>query len=132
MTADTDFTPIDFADALATITRIEHGPNPVNTFTPGRYPFTYAYDYVRSHAGAFGITAPGLLSRAEVSKYIVRDTDDPAHRVRTCIVLAHAYMREHHIKAPYDQTTAALRAHADRGVTDVIAYLSDVVKDYQP
>lgn len=61
------------------------------SFIPSRYPFTYAYDFVRSHT-------PQMYGRGEVAGLLRQfmHGDDEA-RTRVCFELADAYIREHGI-----------------------------------
>jgi len=80
------------------IQEIESRPNQSVTFIPSRYPYTYAYDYLRDHAYDFGLGA--TASRADSSAWLRaqldQDTTEDAHNM---IVesLALAYLREHRI-----------------------------------
>jgi len=65
---------------------------------PGRYPYTYAYDFLRSNASVFGI--PEGLSRAEAARLLrdrlgAPDDGSPDPEVeQVCKALADAYLRE--------------------------------------
>lgn len=93
MTENTPTTWTDIIDVANRIDAIERTPPPGMAFSPTRYPYTYAYDYMRSHAEQFGL--PNNLSRAECAG-IVRGE----HKEAVVRLLADAYLREHHIEAP--------------------------------
>lgn len=61
-----------------------------------RYPYTYAYDFIRSHAEVFGLE--GTPSRADVGQWLYDalgvDDSSPLHRA-VCEALADAYLKEH-------------------------------------
>jgi hypothetical protein len=56
---------------------------------PGRFPFTYAYDFLRSHPAAFG--APEAMSRADVSGWL-GERLSAEQQLDVCIALAYAYI----------------------------------------
>lgn len=80
--------------ALATIRVIESAPPFSMQFTPGRYPYTYAYDYMREHWADFGLNS--LLSRGDCANYFRGNPDKDA----ICVLLADAYMRQYNIEKP--------------------------------
>src|SRR5690606_20865760 len=83
----------------AAIAPIENQPAPRMTFTPGRYPYTYAYDYMRSHADEFDLRPPKgeqWLSRGDCAAAFRDNPDKDA----ICVLLADAYLREHNIVMP--------------------------------
>lgn len=87
----------DLDEIRRIIHSIENAEPVRNSFIEGRYPYTYAYDYVRSHQRQFGI--PGeMRSRADVSA-MYRDSPDKEAIVR---LLADAYCREHNIWNPHN------------------------------
>jgi len=85
---------------------------PVITYSPSRWPYTYAWDYVRSHWGVFRpllgrppshISEPlgVLLSRSDVAQLIARLCQGDEQQVSAVAArLAAAYMRENRIVPP--------------------------------
>ena len=68
---------------------------------PTRYPYTYAYDFVRGHAETFGLY--GLPSRAEVARWLrLRLGVDDDSPLLDAVVrrLADAYLAEHNEVLP--------------------------------
>lgn len=66
-----------------------------------RYPYTYAYDFVRSHPGAFGLDGAKSHSRADVARIVTEKvggdgirTYSEAKALEVCIQLADAYIEE--------------------------------------
>lgn len=82
------------ARAIATIQAIETAQPPVVQFTPGRYPYTYAYDYMREHWFEFGIQ--NGMSRGDCAAYFRDNPDKDA----ICVLLADAHMRKYNIEKP--------------------------------
>jgi hypothetical protein len=56
---------------------------------PGRFPFTYAYDFLRSHPAAF--SAPEGMSRADVAGW-PGGRLSAEQQLDVCIALAYAYI----------------------------------------
>lgn len=81
---------------LATIAQIEARPTTGETFIPTRYPYTYAYDYLRSHATDFGIDQDTAGSRSATAGWLRQHlgygSDDPRH-LPIVEALADAYMK---------------------------------------
>lgn len=73
------------------ILHIELNAHPAPPFIPTRYPYTYAYDYIRSHNEEFGV--PLATSRADCAGLF---KDGPA-KEEVVRLLADAYLREHGI-----------------------------------
>lgn len=74
---------------------------------PDRYPFTYGYDFFRSHGAAFGV--PGMLSRGEASQAITRYVAQTGqHREDVVVALADAYLAKYDIVATQEQKDAAM------------------------
>lgn len=76
---------------------------PVVLVIPTRYPFTYAYDYIRSHAAAFDLTpreGEACLSRMDITRVLRKrlgvGSDHPYYRA-VCAYLADEYIREHQL-----------------------------------
>lgn len=76
------------------IAAIEARKSQAVPFIEGRYPYTYAYDYLRSHAADFGLHH--YISRSECAGMLRNNPDKEA----VCIMLAEAYLREHDITKP--------------------------------
>lgn len=74
------------------IVEIETRLAPSSPFIPTRYPYTYAYDYVRTHLRDFGLK--DMASRADVAG-LLRDHPSKELIVR---ILADAYLRENNIR----------------------------------
>lgn len=92
--------PVWVTDTIAAIEVDQAGP----AFIATRWPFTYAYDYVRSHTAEFGITGK-MLARSEVPPVLrLRLGVSSPHPLyqRVCERLAQAYCREHRIQVPAD------------------------------
>jgi hypothetical protein len=92
--------------------------DPATPFTQSRYPFTYAYDYIRDHAEAFELPAELCGSRSGVAGWVRRllwDTDriselTPAQETLTAtllVVLADQYCLEWGIQMPADRMERA-------------------------
>lgn len=64
-------------------------------FIPGRFPYTYAYDYMREH-NVLG--ADHLMSRAECAS-LFRENDD---KDAICEIFALAHCRQYGITIPVD------------------------------
>jgi hypothetical protein len=85
-----------------------------NTAIPGRYPATYAYDYLKTHADVFG--SPATMSRADTATWlreqfgIAHDEHPPILR-NTLKVLADAYLREHGGHLDEETKNAAIAAY---------------------
>lgn len=88
------------ADAESIVAAIEDRPKPENQFSPTRWPYTYAYDYMKSH-DILGAAAHG--SRSECAG-LLRYAPDKERIVR---ILALAYCREWDIRIPLDFDTDA-------------------------
>lgn len=73
-----------------TIRKIETETPRFNKLIPGRYPYTYAYDYMRSHAREFGVDA---ASRADCAGLLSKNPDKDL----ILYLLADAFIREHNI-----------------------------------
>lgn len=94
----TTTSPLDVIDAAVNaIERVISG----SKFIAGRYPYTYAYDYVRSHWVVFkevlGLPGP-MPSRSEMSAHLQVFCPDPRLAQEMITRLADAYLREHHIE----------------------------------
>lgn len=88
---------------VAGIAAVQDIPNPRETVIPGRFPFTYAYDYLRSHAEIFGVPADVAGSRAAVSGWVNERlgqsaTSESPEKIRVCVVLAWEYMQLHALR----------------------------------
>lgn len=81
-------------DFAKTIAHIESIPTVRERFVPTRYPYTYAYDYLKTHADEFGL--PRWMCRADYAA-ILRGNDD---KDAICTMLADAYLREWGISKP--------------------------------
>ena len=90
------------------ISRIETGDAIQPRFNEGRWPHTYAYDYVRAHAAEFGLAdlltaRGGQLARADIPPALRErlgvDAGDPAY-IRVVETIAYAYCRRHGIEVP--------------------------------
>jgi hypothetical protein len=71
------------------------------TAISGRIPYTYAYDFVRSHPAAFA--APERLSRGKTSAWLsdnlgLSGVEDDQTRDYICAVLCVAYLEEHNLR----------------------------------
>ena len=69
----------------------------VNYVNPGRYPFTYALDYIRTHRSEFGFDQD--ISRSEATAWLRKEFNQPEFGyTRTYIgvlrSLADAYLKE--------------------------------------
>jgi hypothetical protein len=96
MTAITDDFVTKVEAAIATIE--SKADLRVNGFTPTRYPYTYAYDYLRSHQVEFGVTGQrDLMSRGETSAWLNGQVSSPEEKISVCYQLADAYIRENNI-----------------------------------
>lgn len=84
-------TPQSVSNAIAAV---EAKPSWAERFSPTRYPYTYAYDYLRAHAEYFGL--PSNMSREQCSGLLYSNPDKEA----ICRLLADAYLREWGIKKP--------------------------------
>jgi hypothetical protein len=70
----------------------------INSFIPGRYPYTYAYDFLRAHPADFGVTDQrSLMSRAEAAGWLECQVSSETERIEICLRLADAYIRENNI-----------------------------------
>lgn len=87
----------DVIDVANRIDEIEQTPPPGVTFSPSRWPYLYAYDYMRSHSAEFGL--PAFLSRADCAGLVRSE-----HKEAVVRLLADAYLKEHHIAAPDDRS----------------------------
>ena len=82
------------------ITRIIEDIQAPTMGIPTRYPYTYAYDFLRSHADMFEIDASwDVCSRSSMALWLheqlgTKDDSDPLHRA-VCEALANAYLIEH-------------------------------------
>lgn len=70
---------------------IEERPEATSQFTANRYPYTYAYDYLRSHPEDFGL--PRGLARMDCASLLKNNKD----KEKICVLLADAYLREWNI-----------------------------------
>lgn len=100
-------------------------------FTEGRWPFTYAFDFVRCHPEAFGFDPTVSIGRADVSISLTRavggvpvggesflTAEQREEKRRICVLLAYAYCQENGIAVPtvYRREVGAINialAHAD-------------------
>jgi hypothetical protein len=80
---------LDHRTVVKKIAEIEKKPHAVGAFNPSRYPYTYAYDYLRVHAKEFGL--PPGMSRSGCSRLFRSESDvvDP-DKEAICISLANA------------------------------------------
>jgi len=86
-----------------TIAEIESNPlGGGEAFIPGRYPYTYGWDYARSHASEIGWLDDSTLSRSSVSRFF-HDAFGDDDVVTAATMLADAYLREHHITKPVEE-----------------------------
>jgi hypothetical protein len=103
------------ASVEKTVNVILRGIHIGSAFTPGRYPFTYAYDFYRSHPEFFGESDGTLLSRGETSQrvkdYAERTGQD---HTQVLIALADGYLGEWNIQASTTDRMAALK---DKNIT---------------
>ena len=89
------------SDLLTILDNIE--PDSGEQFSPTRYPYTYAYDFLRFHAAEFGIPADVAGSRSAVSRWLrdyvesPHDKDTDAHELLVR-QFADAYLSEHGIR----------------------------------
>lgn len=79
-------------EVATTIEFIESIPVVVGRFIPSRYPYTYAYDYLKIHALEFGLSDQPFvtLSRSDCAALFHGNDDKDA----ICTLLADAYLRE--------------------------------------
>jgi hypothetical protein len=61
-------------------------------FITGRYPYTYAYDYMRQHHTDFGV--PPYASRMDCAERLRSNPD----REAIVVILADAYLRENSVE----------------------------------
>lgn len=89
----------DFETVKDVIAQIEQRPEFVMPFTEDRYPYTYAYDYLRTHWEQFGLER--WLSRGECAA-LFRGPDGELRedKEQICELLADAYLRQWHIERP--------------------------------
>lgn len=80
-----DLRPENVRDIISSVERDQR----VERFIPSRYPYTYAYDYLREHAQYFGL--PHGLSRSDCA---ARLRGNP-HQGAILMLLANAYLRQH-------------------------------------
>ena len=90
-------TPQSVAEAIASV-----APPSRESFIPTRWTnHTYAYDYLRSHPTAFGITSPELLSRAGAAGWLEANLADPDTKEEICALLARGYFKEYNVAVPF-------------------------------
>lgn len=89
-----DFPMSSWRDAETVVGLIEAAQEPPwrEHFSPSRWPYTYAYDYMRQH----GIARSAGRSRAQCAG-LLRDNPDKEHIVA---IFALAYCRENDITVP--------------------------------
>jgi hypothetical protein len=89
-------------EVRSTIAEIESVPTSLERFIPTRYPHTYAYDYLKTHAREFGLSLVPFvtLSRPDCAGFLYDNPDKEA----ICTLLADAYLREWHIKKEVRQS----------------------------
>lgn len=61
-------------------------------FIPSRFPYTYAFDYMRVHRQAFGMGEG--TTRAAASRRLAEMVPGPEERRRAAVLLAKAYLDE--------------------------------------
>jgi hypothetical protein len=91
-------TPTTVSETIASIESAYGG-----SFSAVRWPYTYAFDYVRTHAAAFEVPDPAMnaTSRTAVSSWLSENTDSLENKDAVCEVLARAYLRENRIKVTF-------------------------------
>jgi hypothetical protein len=104
-TADEHDLPAWIIDAIASVQRASvQRPTPAS---PARYPYTYAYDFVRQHHPAFGF--PDMPSRADVATWLrsrLRAHSEDAPVLAAAVrALADAYLSEHNEVLPEAEPT---------------------------
>jgi hypothetical protein len=95
----------EFTNKIAEVIDSLEQSQKISGFIPARYPYTYAYDYVRSHPQAFGLA--GLLSRADTSQWLDSRVGSENEKVAVCQLLAEALLREEHISSMQCSTCGA-------------------------
>lgn len=83
------------------------------SFTPGRYPFTYAYDFFRAHAAEFGADPSDdrVGSRSGASGLVTEYANATGQKREDVLVaLADAYLELFHVRATAEERQAALDA----------------------
>lgn len=69
-------------------------------FSPSRWPYTYAYDFMRQHGEEFGVGA-SLISRSEAAGRLKAMCETTGEDYKAAVrELARAYCREHGIPVP--------------------------------
>lgn len=83
-------------EVRSTVAEIEAIPTAMERFTPTRYPYTYAYDYLKTHAQEFGLSDKPFvtLSRSDCAELFRGNPN----KDEICRLLADAYLREWNIK----------------------------------
>lgn len=71
---------------------------PAREVIESRYPYTYAWDFLRSHAAEFGLS--DVDSRADASSAVRRLARDEHEYHRVAIILAEAYIKKHGLMMP--------------------------------
>ena len=94
--AERTYTAQAFLGSLSFKKAPSPSPIPPSSFSPTRWPYTYAYDYVRSHT-------PGAMSRSDVARTLLSYVDgDEIDKEHVCIELAAAHCAEGGIAVPSD------------------------------
>lgn len=91
--------------------RLERHPEELSTASVSRFPYTYAYDFIRSNAQEFRLPPELVGSRAGVAgwyndTYGDDDLDDDSFQ--GLVDLADAYMREHRLWLPESERLARI------------------------
>lgn len=70
-------------------------------FIPTRFPYTYAYDYLRGDCNVKRPDGSGPASRADCAAMLADYCDEQALNVETvCMALAYRYMQMHGVVKP--------------------------------
>jgi len=101
MRTDTTNVPTTAEEGFAAIRRLLNQSNQIEMqFIPTRYPYTYAYDYVRERS----VTG----SRHDAGLWVRRVADITAMPVETLVeIFADAYLRQYNIQRPAQELAAA-------------------------
>lgn len=83
---------------------------PREAFIATRFPFTYAYDFLRSNPEAFGIPLDITGSRGRIGGFIRDNTADDEQWLRIVHAAAEAYLIHHQVRLPEGSTSAFLAA----------------------
>lgn len=81
---------------------------PGEGFIPTRFPFTYAYDFLRANPDAFGIPVELTGSRGRIAGFIREHTADDDERLKVIQAAAEAYLIHNRVVLPagFDPTSA--------------------------